>query len=1538
MRINTTGICTIATAGVDERLAASRWTIAPDEVYRRGPTLWETDRCESIAYRWTDAQPYTEPPRFMIDAGITRWGDITDEHTGHWLTWTQLKQRHQLTTTKNKQQAYKKIIDHLEIEANSETARRWRESVANRSNNNRPTCWPRQLREEKNETQTREREQQTWRYEHIIAARTTIERLGGWEYLIKWTDYDEPTWEPQSHVPASKNSKTEMERAREHLRIPSSFREYIEIEATANNPRTRAHVAAMHRITQHKGTDEDIWRLWQSYTRLNQHDRRTPPAECNILEQPTATATQHRPTWHTDEHRTYYPGITPPNSQPSTSRDNNDDDHNEKHTMSPRWIEHGSPTNITINACPTTIADILMETNDVPIEILQAQLEQQPNNVPAACYHTSPTTGIHALNKMPWEAEPTDGPFWNGGTYDGYEEATDDKINTDPILRLSQRTHILESAHAVARARTGIKVTCDKEERQTLQRHGRSATWRARAHLAVLHARYNFTYAAATDGSRSHDEGDEQPRVACGYYSGIKTLDQLNITAREASRRTEEGENTREIAERVGAGLWGAALPSHWSVADAECYAIYAYLRHTLDDIIEREAVPEQQRVLIATDNEAVLRQIEDAWRHVPDYIDGRAQLDSGRSGQRGAMIEAITNIRRQLGGVYFVWVPAHSGISMNAYADAVAKAHLSADIATDITANIARSVITRQCLHGITTEDGRTELRDTRTYRDAWTRAHAINNKRIGGQQRLHMHRSDHQDTWKVVARRVTEGQQYIGTWDGRIAAHTPNNNDRLNDGSDAESDDADDNNSTTRHNKIKYNPRTGEPSAEWVGPNARLGFTARLRARNTCEHDAQWRRQKESEQQNAIKEGPATWSGQRGCDAGCGTLATTSHVLLGQCKCTMRWGYKERMIHLLDELDRHIPAQQNSPSTPMRDYCQTRQILQRARRGLEQTQNSNSTDDAHALTCILAGDLPEPRALDKMTPNGQRDAASKTIHTIMRMQDTVIAMMNARRWIIRKARHRGRRDDKKRWNEARWQLIKQHELHDKVRAWIYSLPANINKAATAWDQLIRQHIIPKLKEIRAAEAIRRRREYARNGAPAAVTRSASGATRTTPAHNQRTDVTPGDKTKAASHASKKRVRPPSPPRDIHKAPYVSVAMLRERDRWRRGQELPGGGGWEIDFNYGRSTPDWRCRFYVRPSRALEKLRKQREDDGEPPLPDGDEGWGLYAAIDFPPGHYMLTYLGTDVGPDEVPGVSDRILQELQQRGRERHVMSLQVRGQKGRRLIDGYDEVCGAQYINASRGIKGLEDNASFGETGTIQVKQTKTVRGGKVVTTGKTIYRNTEICMAYGPSYWRGVRAAHDPTPQESKRKRSEASGSHDGNVTPAKKGGAAVASGSNRKRNASASSSTPAPAPQAHAAREMSTHDTDTPAKPEREEKTGARARTSGKRKARMTDGHDRPDRKQRARTARAPQAHATDQDHRCSAPTQNKTHGQHPQDHDALRAPNSTNPTANQPRAQRAHARHAPTAQPPPSAETTSQHQRRPKDPGKNSRT
>ena len=227
---------------------------------------------------------------------------------------------------------------------------------------------------------------------------------------------------------------------------------------------------------------------------------------------------------------------------------------------------------------------------------------------------------------------------------------------------------------------------------------------------------------------------------------------------------------------------------------------------------------------------------------------------------------------------------------------------------------------------------------------------------------------------------------------------------------------------------------------------------------------------------------------------------------------------------------------------------------------------------------------------------------------------------------------------------------------------------------------------------------------------------------------------------------------RAPKRPRPDACTPKVNVEMLADRQRWRKGAELPGGKGWEIEFNYGRNgTTDWHTRFYVRPSRALADLRASRptpSDNGSPDdSHDGDAGYGLYTAVELPANQPIVVYLGSDVGPADDGDNSDGIMRELEQRGHERHVMSMHTHKGSGLRLIDGLDEICGAQYINAAHGIPGHADNARFGNTGTINIRPRS--RGENKPPKQFPIPANTELLMAYGQRYWAGLAKLRTPT---------------------------------------------------------------------------------------------------------------------------------------------------------------------------------------------
>ena len=95
--------------------------------------------------------------------------------------------------------------------------------------------------------------------------------------------------------------------------------------------------------------------------------------------------------------------------------------------------------------------------------------------------------------------------------------------------------------------------------------------WWVRWVCLNLHAWHGFTHAVATDGSLK-TYADGVTRLAVGLWEGVQPLDEgaLDEDARRWLAR--DGERDASIQQRVGAGLWGAALPatSLDTIVDAE--------------------------------------------------------------------------------------------------------------------------------------------------------------------------------------------------------------------------------------------------------------------------------------------------------------------------------------------------------------------------------------------------------------------------------------------------------------------------------------------------------------------------------------------------------------------------------------------------------------------------------------------------------------------------------------------------------------------------------------------------------------------------------------------------------------------------------------------------------------------------------------------------------------------------------------------------------------------------------------------------------
>ena len=215
------------------------------------------------------------------------------------------------------------------------------------------------------------------------------------------------------------------------------------------------------------------------------------------------------------------------------------------------------------------------------------------------------------------------------------------ELEEHPVLRLFLRTREMEQERCVW---AGVMVDMEPAERARISVAKNRVLLRL---LLALHERVGFTACYAVDGSH------EPARSEAGVVSTAATA----------------------------WGMWdgraaaGGALHADVGIYRAELHAV----RQALEREVEaRGTGGEARRVLILSDCQPSLRAVERALGEL--RLHGLEQL-RGRSG--GLAIEAVVQlvlaIEADGGEVHFMYTPAHGGgISANAYADAIAKSHLS--------------------------------------------------------------------------------------------------------------------------------------------------------------------------------------------------------------------------------------------------------------------------------------------------------------------------------------------------------------------------------------------------------------------------------------------------------------------------------------------------------------------------------------------------------------------------------------------------------------------------------------------------------------------------------------------------------------------------------------------------------------------------------------------------------------------------------------------------------------------------------------------
>ena len=347
------------------------------------------------------------------------------------------------------------------------------------------------------------------------------------------------------------------------------------------------------------------------------------------------------------------------------------------------------------------------------------------------------TQGIHS--RLAWNDDSCtfqSAHLWQGRAYN---LARSRPLQHDPVTRLFLRSQKLEQGEAL-HTQSGRHITMDREERK-LQTSDQSVQKSSAAleTLIKLHTAHQFTHTAAVDGSKEGGEPEEiapgRPttgtgekqygvedrlaRTAYGIWEGLKPFGRI----RAADTEDVDASDTL-IYQQFSRGLWGGRLPDSFAIVDAEMYACYRFLLQVWTEA----ATPEARaacRVLICSDCRPALQQIDHAWRQ--SHATGFRKYD------RGHLLEAICNLRADMGIVITVWTPAHDGITPNAMADCAAKHYTRDEHKEDTVARIAPHVLARPCTYerrihacnGGTTEEI-WEHADRRPYAETKRRAQA--------------------------------------------------------------------------------------------------------------------------------------------------------------------------------------------------------------------------------------------------------------------------------------------------------------------------------------------------------------------------------------------------------------------------------------------------------------------------------------------------------------------------------------------------------------------------------------------------------------------------------------------------------------------------------------------------------------------------------------------------------------------------------------------------------------------------------------------
>ena len=523
----------------------------------------------------------------------------------------------------------------------------------------------------------------------VSRARRTADCFGGWEYLVHDGHAQHGVWVHHFDMPKETGYQAQLEEAQKK-RQSHSLRDLIETEFGCVARRS-------------------VGRMEVAISGLKSHDQ----TEARLAELVNAFITHAQDQMASEMGKERWPNL--------------DEMPQKDGYRGSEWVDDVKPTISYYRGGRQTLPDggkrSCMSLDGRPgtwEERLPANLQVTKQQVETVLGSGGaiPEGGVHQHVNHRRPQPPGTGPWSDGGGQAGYTQINHAGLRYDPVTRLFLRHRAFERGAVTVRTTKGIQITCGEVNQAALyeephardrgQAQGDVESMEALVDVCLpLHYSVRFTHAAAVDGSMDDPRrrgGKGKKRVAYGVFEGIRPEAEMARSGGDWGTHTQ----TERELRCLGSGLWGGALPRDWDNNDAEAYAIMRYLQ----SVVEKSEDPSVQRVLVLSDSRAVLDVIESVWRT------GDAALCKSRD--RGAMIEATCEARRQLQQVVFTWCPGHRGIVPNEYADMAAKAHLDAHIDSDATKRIADNVRMRDCLYEIGSEhdEDSWSLADRRCFR----------------------------------------------------------------------------------------------------------------------------------------------------------------------------------------------------------------------------------------------------------------------------------------------------------------------------------------------------------------------------------------------------------------------------------------------------------------------------------------------------------------------------------------------------------------------------------------------------------------------------------------------------------------------------------------------------------------------------------------------------------------------------------------------------------------------------------------------------